>query len=312
MKQKSNYTIPRSHTLKVTQADGANWIFIMGGALLSTLSIRLGWKLKQIFDAKRSNKTENVKSVAKRQSETFHIPSNSYYYAHSEDSSYLFNPGSMSEGRIDLKQMPTSPTLKDGDPELSLVVVMADESAKDGGSPEQLEPPRRQFHHSNMSDSPCVSEAGSMDMFTKREVVHRLRQQLKRRDEMILDMQTQITDLHKALAAQSAQSAHLQAQLDCATRDLLNSERELHQLRKPAPAENPSVNGHANGYVVPDLTHGRELQRIEMLKREVDELKEVIQGKEFLLQNYKEQKVELSSKVKELQLRLSSHVPNIL
>jgi len=56
----------------------------------------------------------------------------------------------------------------------------------------------------------------------------------------------------------------------------------------------------------------RDGERIEMLRKEVEELKEVIDGKEYLLRNYKEQKNELSQKVKELQQRLDSQFPNIL
>ncbi|XP_043700490.1 E3 ubiquitin-protein ligase ATL6-like [Telopea speciosissima] len=51
-------------------------------------------------------------------------------------------------------------------------------------------------------------------------------------------------------------------------------------------------------------------ERIEMLKREVGELKEVIEGKKYLLQSYKEHKAELSVKVKELQERLASQSSN--
>ena len=49
-----------------------------------------------------------------------------------------------------------------------------------------------------------------------------------------------------------------------------------------------------------------------MLKRQVGELKEVIEGKEYLLLSYKEQKAELSLKIRELQQRLDSQLPNIL
>ena len=49
-----------------------------------------------------------------------------------------------------------------------------------------------------------------------------------------------------------------------------------------------------------------------MLRRQVGGLKEVIEGKEYLLQSYKEQKAELSTKIKELQQRLDSQLPNIL
>ncbi|KAK2980379.1 hypothetical protein RJ640_014552 [Escallonia rubra] len=79
-----------------------------------------------------------------------------------------------------------------------------------------------------------------------------------------------------------------------------------------------SRNGHTNGYINVESSSdfsdkGRgEGDRIEMLRMEVGELKEVIEGKEYLLQNYKEQKSELSMRVKELQQRLDSQLPNIL
>lgn len=51
---------------------------------------------------------------------------------------------------------------------------------------------------------------------------------------------------------------------------------------------------------------------MEMLKREVCDLKEVIEGKDFLIQSYKEQKLELCGKIRELQEKLSAQIPNIL
>ncbi|KAL5202361.1 hypothetical protein ABZP36_013313 [Zizania latifolia] len=41
-----------------------------------------------------------------------------------------------------------------------------------------------------------------------------------------------------------------------------------------------------------------------MLKREVGEFKEVIEGKDFIIQSYKEQKLELCSNTRELQEKL--------
>ena len=150
---------------------------------------------------------------------------------------------------------------------------------------------------------------------------------------MILEMQDQIVELQSSLGSQVSHSTHLQSLLDAANRDLLDSEREIQRLRKAiadhcvgqvSPNDNPSMwphegrNGHANGYL--DGENGFDCsekgrgdgERIEMLKREVVELKEVIEGKEYLLQNYKEQKAELSVKVKELQLSLDNQLPNIL
>ncbi|KAL6998877.1 hypothetical protein U1Q18_000043 [Sarracenia purpurea var. burkii] len=157
----------------------------------------------------------------------------------------------------------------------------------------------------------------------KQEVIQKLRQQLKRWDDMILEMQDQIVQLQNSLSNQLSHSSHLQSLLDAANRDLLDSEREIQRLRKAiadhcvgrvgpndetsAVAMRPSEgrNGHANGENSFEFS-----EKIEMLKREVAELKEVIDGKEYLLQSYKEQKAELSMKVKELQQRLETQLPN--
>lgn len=207
-------------------------------------------------------------------------------------------------------------------------------------SPDRLEDPRKPFQYSNCSGSPSISESGS-DIYSKREVIQKLRQQLKRRDEMIMDMQAQIAELKNSLTIQATQNTGLQSQLDATSRDLFESEREVQHLRKiiadHCVAESLShdepfqggqwqsngTNGHANGYSDSSVgdpevhcngieNRKGEVERMEMLKREVGELKEVIEGKDFLLQSYREQKVELCSKVRELQEKLSAQVPNIL
>ena len=60
-------------------------------------------------------------------------------------------------------------------------------------SPEQLDMPNVHLQQFNSSESVCTLDTGS-DLFNKRDVIHRLREQLKRRDEMIMEMQAQITD----------------------------------------------------------------------------------------------------------------------
>lgn len=46
--------VPRAQKSKSFQGEGGpNWILIAGGAVLSTLSIRLGYKLKQAIDTKQ-------------------------------------------------------------------------------------------------------------------------------------------------------------------------------------------------------------------------------------------------------------------
>ncbi|KAF3795094.1 hypothetical protein EJ110_NYTH05977 [Nymphaea thermarum] len=204
-------------------------------------------------------------------------------------------------------------------------------------SPERLENPRRSFHQSNGSDSPCASESGS-DLLSKREVVYKLRQQLKKRDEMILEMQGQITEQQKLVNEHIIHDVDLQSQLDAANRALFSAEREIQRLRKviadfcasgysrlpddQVASGNGEVqkNGYVNG-VVGELEaggwHGVGMLMIEgqgeadrkraiMFKKEAEELKEVMKEKDCLLQSYKEQKMELCSRVKELQLRLDS------
>jgi hypothetical protein len=124
--------------------------------------------------------------------------------------------------------------------------------------------------------------------------------------------------------------------LPITNRDLFDSEREIQRMRKaityhcvghvgtnikPSKAivwPSKVRNHHANGFLdgesnseLPEKGRGYG-ERIEMPRKEVGELKEVIEGKEYLLQSYKEQKAELSTKIKELQQRLDSQLPNIL
>lgn len=340
MKPKSNENTQRSQRLKHDQGEGPNWVLIAGGALLSTLSFRIGCRIKQAFDARRSSNAhntlkENGNCVSQRKPVTCKLHSNLYCYAQEEDGCYQCLSDNLN-GEVSTKHEPLSPLSKDGDRHLPLVKIPTPESNKDSNgvlwasSPDRLELPRKPFHRSNSSDSPSFSESGS-DIYSKREVIQKLRQQLKRRDEMIMEMQSQITDLQNSLSAQITHSSHLQAQLDSASQDSFDSEREIQRLRKAiadhcvseavSPARSGTVarnwrietmNGGSNGYLDDFEKVRGEMDKVEMLRREVGELKEVIEGKEFLLQSYKEQKVELSVKVKELQLKLASHVPNIL
>ncbi|OVA10081.1 hypothetical protein BVC80_1755g38 [Macleaya cordata] len=344
MKPRTNGA-PRAHKSKNFQGQGPNWILIAGGALLSTLSVRLGYKLKQVLDTRRlDNANDSMKgngiSSDKRRSGACTLHSNQYSFTQNGDGCYNCLSGN-TEGVVEVKRQPTGSMMKETDMALPLVTIPPPESNRENGvmwasSPDRLELPRKPFHHSNSSDSPCVSESGS-DIFSKREVIQKLRQQLKRRDEMILEMQDQIMELQRSLGAELTHSTLLQSQLDAANRDLFDSEREIQRLRKAiadhcvgdmAHPENPAMarnwsaeglsNGHVNGFLDGEndlelVAKGRgDGERIEMLKREVVELKEAIEGKEYLLQSYKEQKVELSSKVMELQQRLASQVPNIL
>ncbi|KAF8380797.1 hypothetical protein HHK36_028291 [Tetracentron sinense] len=350
MKPRTNGA-PRAQKSKNIQGEGPSWVLIAGGALLSTLSVRLGYKLKQALDSKRlENASNELKGLEMETLPTgggqevalciqMHILLHKMKMAVAIVVQVSLTLG-ISEGMVEVKRPATGPMLTETHMALPLVTVPAPESNRENGvmwaySPDRLELPRKPFHHSNSSESPCVSESGS-DIFSKREVIHKLRQQLKKRDDMIMEMQDQIMELQNSLNAQLTHSTLLQSQLDAANRDLFDSEREIQRLRKAIadhcmgdliPHEKPGMarnwpaegtNGHVNGYLDGEsnlelLDRGRgDGERIEMLKREVGELKEVIEGKEYLLQSYKEQKTGLSSEIKELQYRLASQLPNIL
>lgn len=334
--------VTRAQRSQSFQSEGPNWVLIAGGAILSTLSIRLGYKLKQLNDTKQQESSSkgskgHGRSANAKNLGSCHFHSNAYTYNRDENSCCnCHSAGSAIMG--DMKQQCDDSGVTEPEITLPLVKVPVPEFSKENSviwsaSPDRLELPQKPFHKSNSSDSPCVSEAGS-DLFSNREVIQKLRQQLKRRDEMIMEMQDQIAELQNSLATQLGHSTHLQSLLDAANRDLFDSEREIQRLRKAiadycvgqevsvekCPSQHiwpEGRNGHANGY--PEVDHNVELsekerdgERIEMLKREVNELKEVIEGKEFLMQSYKEQKTELSAKIKELQQRLDSQLPNIL
>lgn len=64
MKPRTN-GVPRAQKSKNFQGEGPNWILIAGGVLLSTLSIRLGYKLKQVLDTKQQeNASSSLKGIA--------------------------------------------------------------------------------------------------------------------------------------------------------------------------------------------------------------------------------------------------------
>ncbi|KAE9620211.1 hypothetical protein Lal_00019710 [Lupinus albus] len=336
----------RAHKSSNTKVEGPSWVLIAAGALFSTLSIRLGYNLMKTHHSKlnESKPKQNASNVHKGNGKSSNTRKStecfmqSHGYSLTQDNHGCSSCISGTGNAVELKCPPNGQLVSKSDGGLPLVTVPTAEFNKENGviwacSSRRLELPLKAYH-SNCSDSSCVSESGS-DIFSKREVIQKLRQQLKRRDDMILEMQDQISELRNSLNAQLGLSSHLQLQLDAAKRDLFDSKREIHRLSKVIadhcvgnfphdkssavtawPAE--TRNGHANGHFnrVTNLEPPEKIrdddERIEMLRKQVGELKEVIEGKEYLLQSYKEQKAELSLKIREMQQRLDSQLPNIL
>ncbi|CAD6271021.1 unnamed protein product [Miscanthus lutarioriparius] len=307
MKAKANGSIKKAEKGDHVHG-GPNWVLVAGGILLSTLSVRLGCRLKQMFETKQ----QNPSTKAKRRPGVCELHSNLYRF--SDQTSYHCYMSGHADGEVELKQAPSSPISKSSEPSNLLVKVPAPESSKENSgimwssSPDRLEDPRKAtFQYSNCSGSPSISESGS-DICGKREVIQKLRQQLKRRDEMIMEMQAQIAELKNSLAIQATENTGLQSQLDATNRDLFESEREVQHLRKivadhcvadslsldkafqAGQWQTNGTNGHANGYSDSSVDDHEvhcngvekrkgEVERMEMLRREVGELKEVIKGK---------------------------------
>ncbi|CAL1388767.1 unnamed protein product [Linum trigynum] len=146
----------REHSFEV---GGPNWILIPGGALLSTLTIRLGSKLKQTLDSRRETRARNEKLCDRRRSPDCHMHPNMYSYTHDDD--ICFNSASGNEGIEEVKYPPNDHSLSETDGALPLVTVNAPEYSRENGimwvsSLDRLELQPKPFHHSNCSDSPCV------------------------------------------------------------------------------------------------------------------------------------------------------------
>ncbi|XP_056857588.1 uncharacterized protein LOC130506915, partial [Raphanus sativus] len=194
---------------------GPNWILIAGGALLSTLSIRFGYKLKQSVPP--HSDANGTSDRGKSRGGCCCLHSSSSSCGRNKDCCLHSCPGTENvEGDHAINEQMVVPSNS-----LPLVTVPAPSYIKENGLgwADHLEVPMKPYNHqSTCSDSPCVSESGS-DIFSKREVIQKLRQQLKRRDDMILEMQEQILELQNSLNSQMSHSSHLQAQLDATNRD---------------------------------------------------------------------------------------------
>lgn len=59
MRPKTERKALRGQTSNQDNSEGLNWVLIVGGAVLTTLSIKIGCKLKQAFTAKRPVDTSN-------------------------------------------------------------------------------------------------------------------------------------------------------------------------------------------------------------------------------------------------------------
>nr|CAB3464304.1 unnamed protein product [Digitaria exilis] len=191
-------------------------------------------------------------------------------------------------------------------------------------SPDRLEDPRKPFQYSNCSGSPSVSESGS-DIYSKREVTQNtnLQSQLDGTNRDLFESEREVQHLRKIISdhcvAESLSHDKPFQAGQWQSNGTNGHDKPFQAGQWPSNGSNGHVNGYSDSSVDDPELHcngiekrNGEAERVELLKREVGELKEVIEGKDFLLRSYKEQKGELCSKIRELQEKLSAQVPNIL
>jgi len=381
--------------------EGLNWVVILGGTIASALSVTLGRKLKQALENNRQRDTKELNepegsSATKRTSGVHPMRSNLDYGRQGGVVCFHCFPGAY-DGAVEMKLGPQDANFQFDDRvgahtispqrcKLSEIQIYSESTANSPlwVSPEQLDLPNVHLHQSNSSESVCTSDTGS-DVFSKRDVIHRLREQLKRRDEMILEMQAQITDQQQIISNQISQMTNLQSQLDAANRELFGTEREIQRLRKAIADHcaghavemscssgtmitNYTMVDHSMSKSIADLKgstvvsaelcnggtqrfHEQKLQEqtydlktpdvkvwnliedlpcvslnrngemtkledtlesVKDLERELAELKRLVSGKNYLLEAYENQRVELCTQLKELQLKLGTEVASVL
>ncbi|RVW78646.1 Retrovirus-related Pol polyprotein from transposon TNT 1-94 [Vitis vinifera] len=87
MKPRTN-GVPRAQKSRNFQGEGPNWVLLAGGALLSTLSIRLGYKLKQALDTKQQENASSGKSADRNKSGACRLHSNAYSFTREDNSCF--------------------------------------------------------------------------------------------------------------------------------------------------------------------------------------------------------------------------------
>ncbi|KAK8565037.1 hypothetical protein V6N13_020164 [Hibiscus sabdariffa] len=136
--------------------------------------------MKQALHTKQQNnastRSKGIRTSDQRSSSGCHLHSNMYSFTQEDDGCFNCISGAESMGE---NHPPNGHLLSSSEINLPLVTVPTTEFNKDNGvmwasSPDRLELPPKLFHHSNCSDSPCVSESGS-DIYSKREVIQKLR-----------------------------------------------------------------------------------------------------------------------------------------
>eukprot|EP00252_Welwitschia_mirabilis_P012386 TRINITY_DN27420_c0_g1_i1.p1 TRINITY_DN27420_c0_g1~~TRINITY_DN27420_c0_g1_i1.p1 ORF type:complete len:373 (-),score=62.89 TRINITY_DN27420_c0_g1_i1:115-1233(-) len=366
--------------------DGIPWTIILGGAIVSTLSICVVRKLRQtfLFNSHKNAHASKDKEDACNNKDTLGACSLHSNYCTQERTACTHCILGASYGSVEMKLAPqgvvcqfenmrrNSPIVIPHQSKLSELQIHS-EGREDSPlwSPEQLELHNGNLMLSNSSESICTSDSGS-EHFSKRDVVLRLRDQLKKRDDMILEMQSQINDQLKIISNQISHITNLQSQLDSTNRDLFEAEREIQRVRKAIAdhcvdhgldiSNNYALVEHSNKSIVnievpkiactdtygahndknqeQRLQHGDAAnssdvnvlklvedldcfprgsvsqnyssENMKNLQREIAELKESLEGKNYLLEMYEKQRLELCSQLRELQVKLAAQMSTIL
>ncbi|GLJ12473.1 hypothetical protein SUGI_0191730 [Cryptomeria japonica] len=302
-----------------SQVGGPNWVIIFGGAIVSILSVKLGRKLREAIGT--NWKRDDVKTLNEpdRKSDTQGTlgvnPLHSRLCCYRLDGvvrNHYVSGGS--HGMVEMKVGPQDAVCQ-CENKSSHTLALLQQKLSEFSVPcnsreniplweclEQHDISNGHLQQSNSSESVSTSDT-SPDLLTKRDVARRLRQQM---------------------------------QLDAANKDLFGAEREIQRLRKaiadhcadqwkmhmvlqlvmPITAMEKLTDfknrNRARDRKEAMATDEYTIESVKDLEREVAELKQLVSGKNHLLEAYERQRIELCSQLKELHLNLGTQVGSVL
>ncbi|CAM6088670.1 unnamed protein product [Calypogeia fissa] len=130
------------------------------------------------------------------------------------------------------------------------------------------------------NDLTVLSPPARLGYPSRRDMVHRLRQQLKSRDEMILDMQAQISDQERLISLHQARCKDLESRLEEANNTLFESNLEIQRLRRavaeyltgqfPSSGNSSSISSRRDAYEMHQQDDSFLLRESQRLAKELE------------------------------------------
>ncbi|KAH9567213.1 hypothetical protein CY35_03G018600 [Sphagnum magellanicum] len=252
--------------------DGPNWVLIAGGAVVTVISFVIG---------RRESIISKGGGLEKRKDSPYRMPKPDS----KKGIAYIATEG---EKRIQTKyngHQSDSHVVGASSPLTSHFQIHRTKSCKQDVHSTSLPSSPKPFMVS-LTTPPCTDEDLQYSspspvplqrvVSEKCEVVvvHRLQQQLKRRDGMIFDLQAQIIDQGHTVAAHKAQIANLEAQLEEKSKILFHSTQEVEQLQRALADQSvrcDACSKDCSGFDEREVVKSLNME-VEMLAGEVKQL----------------------------------------